>query len=263
MLDLEKRFLSDEDAEELYRQYPTLRPDYRSYCPTCLLKNDRKYVWKGKTVRCDCQKQLQLHKHYLNAGIGVNFQRLSWDDYEGDPSLKEDIDLYLSSHEEMVARGVGMILTGEWGVGKTMAMNLMMKDLLKLGHSVYATTFSSMIDMFTAGWRSQEDKQKFESRVRMSQVLLIDDLGKEYKTKTGLAESTFDSVLRSRVQGGRPTFITTNMSTKEMESGYGSAIMSLFAEAAMIREVKGADFRKRVVQRTMKEVASGETRPIV
>lgn len=260
-LPLDKRFLSDEDAHRLYQQHPDLRPDPDEYCPTC--NKEGTYRWQGVEHKCDCRQQLQYHKHYLNAGIGVLYQRLSWDDYEGDPELRRTVDAYLKNHQRMISSGVSIILTGDYGVGKTLAMNLLLKSLLHEGYSCFATTFAGMMEMFTAGWASKEDKALFQQRVVMSQVLLLDDLGREYKTKTNLSETTFDFLLRTRVQHGRPTFITTNMSEDQLRQGYGSAVISLLSENAILQEVKGKDFRQRARSRTFDEVRSGNIRPIV
>jgi len=261
-LPLDKRFLSNEDAQRLYEKYPDLRPDPDEYCPTCGKRGV--YKWQGVEHVCDCAQQLQFYKHYLNAGIGVLYQRLSWDDFEGDKALRGLVmDTYLKNHERMVSGGVSLILTGEFGVGKTFAMNLLLKDLLHLGYTCYATTFAGMIEMFTAGWSSKEDKAFFQRRVTMSQVLLLDDLGREYKSNNKLSETTFDFLLRTRVQNGRPTFITTNMTTAQLREGYGSAVISLLSENAILQEVSGSDFRKKAQHRTMAEITSGSVRPIV
>ena len=120
-----------------------------------------------------------------------------------------------------------------------------------------------MISMFTEGWKSQESQRLFQQKVEMSHILLLDDLGKEMKKKTNLSEATFDSVLRTRVQSGRPTFITTNMSEEEMTSGYGGAIMSLLKETSIDQEVSGEDFRIKAGKRSLMEALSGNIRPIV
>lgn len=256
-------FLSDEESRELYRQYPDLVGDPERYCPTCLKKNRCTYQWGGETVYCDCVEQLQLHKHYLKAGIGVLYQRYSWDDYHGPEGLKSLCAQYIENHEQLVNRGIGIILSGPFGVGKTMSMNLLVKSLVHLGYTCFATTFTGMIDMFTSGWQAREDQQRFQSKIVNSRVLLLDDVGKEFRTKTNLAESTFDSVLRRRVQDGKPTFMTTNMLLSEMETGYGAAIFSLLREVSITEEVAGQDFRKVAAERTLSEVLSGSTRPIV
>jgi DNA replication protein DnaC len=172
-------------------------------------------------------------------------------------------DKYLSSSELMVARGIGIILMGDFGTGKTLTATLILKHLLHGGYSVYSTTFANMIEMFTAGWYDAAEKEFYHERVRKSEILLIDDIGKEYKTKSGLGSATFDSILRSRVQDGRPTFITTNMSLEEMKEGYGSAILSLLQETSLVQEVAGRDYRERAGNSKLQEILNGLQRPII
>lgn len=259
-LRLDQRYLTDEDAFRLYKRYPEMSGDFRKYCPTCFKKGF--ITWDGEQYPCDCKQQLQLNKHYLNAGIGDLYQRQTWDDFEGDPELIELISNYLEKSERMVASGIGLVLYGSFGIGKTMATNLMLKDLLKLGYPCYSTTFTNMIDMFTAGWTSQEEKIFFERKIRKTKILLLDDVGKEYKSKNNLGSSTFDSVLRSRTQDGLPTLITTNMTDRELTNEYGDAVMSLLKETSVLYEVQGTDFRSKAGQRKLHEVMAGNTRPI-
>jgi DNA replication protein DnaC len=254
-------FLSDEAAARLYKAHPEIKASPDQFCPTCYKKGH--YKWNNVDQKCDCGEQLQLHKVYLDAGIGAMYQRLSWDDFYGDEALLELRNLYLENFETLIATGMGIILWGKFGVGKTMAMNLLLKDLLAKGVSVFSTTFTNMITMLTDGWDSREDKEYFREKMVTPQVLFIDDLGKEFKTKNNLGESTFDHILRGRVQNGRPTFITTNLDISEIEKGYGSAIMSLLMETSVVEEITGTDFRPQANQRKLKEALSGNIRPIV
>ena len=257
---LRYKFLSDGEGERLYHQYPKLNPDPELFCPTCATTG--RYFWDGKMQQCDCQLQLQLHKHYLASGIGANYQRLSWDDYEGDKEVQEWVDKYLENHANFVNRGIGMILYGDFGVGKTFATTMLLKDLIKLGHTCFSTTFAHMVEMFTAGWREPEEQKYFQTKIIQSDVLLLDDLGREMKTKTKLSQTTFDDVLRRRVQDGRPTFITTNMSIGELQEGYGGAILSLLWESALRYEMVGSDFRPQSGERLQLELQQGQVRPI-
>lgn len=261
---LDKQYLSDEDAARLYAVHKELKASPDDYCPTCLKKGY--YYWPDKNTRveCDCKQQLQYYKHYLNAGIGALYQRLSWEDYNfPDEDLEQTVDTYIENAEKMIANGIGIILMGDIGTGKTLLATLILKEMQKAGYSVYSTTFAGMIEQFTAGWNSDLEKTFFLERVRKSEVLLIDDIGKEYKTKNGLGSSTFDMVLRGRVQEGRPTFITTNLDFDDMEEGYGSAILSLLKETSLPMEISGNDFRKTAGERKVQEILLGLTRPIV
>ena len=92
--------------------------------------------------------------------------------------------------------------------------------------------------------------------------LLLDDLGRDLRTGNNLPQSTFDSILRTRVQEGRTTLITTNMSMRELETGYGAASLSMLKEVSLRIEVNGSDFRPRANARTLTELDDDEMRPI-
>lgn len=258
--DIARHYLSDQDSKRLYEAHPKLKASYKDYCPTCGKVGT--YLWKGEEQECDCRQQLNLHKHYLSAGIGVSYQRLSWDDYVGDPKVRELCEKYINNSSQYVSRGVGMMLYGTFGSGKTLAMNLLIKQLIHKGYDCYATTFASMIELFTAGWRSPEEQRWYQRKIVQSDVLLLDDLGRELKRNNKLSESTFDDVLRSRVQAGKVTFITTNLSQREMKDGYGSAVLSLLQESSVVRKVEGDDFRPQANKRMRDEIDAGEVRPI-
>lgn len=260
MVDLRNRFLTDEEAARLYASYPEVKSDPTFFCPTCDLK--RTYFWKGEDHECDCQYQLQLLKWYLHSGIGAHYQRLAWEDYDGDPDALAWANKYIDLHDRMVKKGFGFLFHGDYGTGKTLLLMLLMKSLVKIGYSVFCTTFTGMIELFTAGWSSPREKQYYHDRMKGSQILFIDDIGKEFKTKNNLAEATFDDILRSRIQAGRPTHITTNMTPPELVKGYGAAVFSLLQEVSIAHQFSGDDQRPSVVLKKLTELESGETRPI-
>jgi len=255
---IETALLDTDEADRLYRHHPELRD---GPCPTC--RGERSYRWQGQDHGCVCQRQRQLAKHYSAAGIGVTYQRLDWSDFEGNQELLAKILKYLDNHDRYVSRGVGLLFHGPIGVGKTMAANLMLKELIKRGYTAFATTFAGTIEMFTAGWRSIEEKQYFQEKFMYSQVLLLDDLGRELRTGHNLPQSTFDMILRTRVAEGRPTILTTNCSLAELETGYGAQVLSLLQEQSVSYQFSGTDFRPRANKRTKDELDAGEVRPIV
>lgn len=261
--EVETSFLKESEAERLYRDFPRLELGPDKACPTC--NGTKQYYWKGQQNKCNCRRQLQLHKHYLVAGIGVTYQRLDWEDYEGDPVVETAIKKYLEGHSNFVSRGVGLLMGGPFGVGKTMLTTLLLKELVKLGYRCYATTFANTVEQFTAGWKSAEEQRHFRDKFVNSDVLLLDDLGREFKSKSGLSETTFDNILRTRVQSGRPTLVTTNLSLSDLEEGYGGSVISLLREVSIEFEFPegSEDFRSKSQKRTVEEVKRGEVRPIV
>jgi DNA replication protein DnaC len=262
MADIRTRYLSDDEAARLYRNHPHLGRSWQRFCPTC--DKTGHYRWRGRDHDCDCEYQLQLHKHYLASGIGLTYQRLDWDDYAGPTRVLDGVVKYLDKRHEFMRRGMGMYFLGSYGTGKTMLANLVLKELVKDGLTCWATTFSQTVEMFTAGWSDRADKEYFQQKFINSQVLLLDDVGKELRgTRLALAETTFDAILRQRVQAGRTTVITTNMTPADLEDGYGSAILSLIREKSLELVFDGADFRTTARERETDEVLRGEVRPIV
>ena len=243
----------------MYKRNTRMKASPEKFCPTCNL--NKMYKWEGVTHECDCQLQLALYKHYLVAGIGVRYQRLDWFDFDADPEALRVAQRYLDN-PGLVDRGIGLLFHGSIGTGKTMVATLVLKDLVKRGYTCYATTFAEMIEMYTAGWYDEADKKKFSAKMMYSDVLLLDDIGKEYRRKNKLEETTFDSVLRTRVQGGRATFVTTNMTMKEMKEGYGAGIFSLISEVSIDHTFTGIDYRVKSSHREVEEILAGEVRPI-
>ena len=250
-VNLKFKFLQDEETAYLELRNPQFEKIIKNGCPTC---DDRSCG--------ECKVQLQLYKHYLNAGIGYTYQRLNWEDFHGDPKAAKLGQMYLSKHKEMVNGGMGLMLHGSWGTGKTLMAALIAKELVKLGYTVYFATFTQMVDEFTRGWGSNEDKARFEAKVVKSDIFILDDVGKEFRTKNNLSEATFDHVLRQRALDNRPTFMTTNMSMEELQTGYGSAIFSLLKERMIVHNMVGEDFREFARERTLNEIVEGRQRKI-
>jgi len=163
----------------------------------------------------------------------------------------------------MTRTGMGIIYLGPFGTGKTMLVSLIAKELVKLGYSVFFSTFTEMVDLFTKSWSSNVARARFEAKVVESEIFILDDVGKEFKTKNNLSESTFDHVLRQRAVDARPTLLTTNMTEPELDEGYGGAIFSLLKERSILHHSVGEDWRAKARERTLEEVLKGGIRLIV
>jgi len=254
------KFISEEDGEYLERSVPDYKKFVAYGCPTCRGKGT--FLTPNGEVECDCAEQLMLYKHYTNANIGLNYQRLSWEDYTGSDAAKAAMVDYLDHYDGMLNEGFGALFTGGPGLGKTLLSSLIGKELVKLGYTVFFATFAEMTTLLTKGWGNEEARSFFEKKVVRSDVFILDDVGKELRTKTNLAESTFDYVLRSRVANCRPVFITTNLTLPEMSQGYGSALFSLLQEKSLVVNIQGEDFRRKAGDAALEYVRNGYTRAI-
>lgn len=250
-------FLSDAERDRLEAEFPHLKDDV---CPTC--RGAKAFRWQGEDRTCQCIEQKRLNTRYLHAGIGMTYQRLMWSDLVVPGEQLEPVIDYMDEADEYAFRGMGLLLHGPVGTGKTLIANLVAKELVKKDYSTYVTTFAATVESFTSTWGDKNEKKVFADRFMHSQMLVLDDLGKEFKGNNKLPQSTFEHILRTRVQANRPTILTTNMTAQELAVGYGSAALSMLVEKSVEVPLTGADFRPQANTRAKDEIAAREVRPI-
>lgn len=150
--------------------------------------------------------------------------------------------------------GLGLMLVGEPGHGKTTMASVAVQELLRaMTPAEWGTPerppqrpamfmdYPKFLRMQKAQWSEDDDvtQEKIDSiygetsKGLTANVFILDDLGKEYRTSTGWAENTFDALLRSRFNAGLPTIVTTNVPLKNWATVYGEP-MGSFAHEAFI-----------------------------
>lgn len=241
-------------------------------CITCHGK--KAFMWwdnygarnaKRVQYECPCIDQFFLYKHYLSSGIGLQGARMFKKDAKGvEDEVWDTFNNYITNLEAYVSRGRGLLFYGEHGNGKTLMATLLLKRIVTEGGvGGYFTTFATMLDNFAAGWHSEENKKWFDKKVRNSPVLVVDDIGREYRNKSGMASSAMDQVFRNRVQNGLTTIITTNLELKQFEEEYSTGTMGLVIETCKTQKFNGNSYRENIQKRMDEEIDNGLTRPIV
>ena len=82
--------------------------------------------------------------------------------------------------------------------------------------------------------------QKLLNRLRNEyDFLLIDDVGKEYRTSSNFAENEFDYLLRHRYDRGLPTLMTSNVPLDQWVETYGEAMHSFVHECVYLIDMNG------------------------
>lgn len=261
------RSLTDPDRERLKRDNPDLWANPEKTCLTCQKQGTFKVRSDEEiaTFDCDCNAQWKLHRWLLNSGLGLRYQRLSWTHADGvnKQALNAAMD-YLVHADRYVSAGRGLTLgSRDMGTGKTMMAALLFKGLLASGVDGYFVQFNDMLNLFSAGWRSEEDRKWFIRRVRNAGVLVVDDIGREHKGRSEVAEAMFDEVIRHRDASCKPTLITTNYTEDELRQGYGGNIMSLLSGINTYIPVPGMDYRPLLIEHAAADVRDGVTHPIV
>ena len=176
---------------------------------------------------------------YLARGIWEKWHSKTWEDYvspEGHDIVTPVRDLVETETKATV------LLYGKNGTGKTMLMNIAMKELLHRGKSVVVLDFRDLVSLYTASiWRHEG---------RLLELLDydyvgIDDLGKEFSSSDMSRElvcTVIDYVIRYRNARQKSTWITFNLLLKEVAMTYNEHIASLFKRDAVAIGFDGVDF---------------------
>lgn len=192
------RFVDDTDMHRIVDQGLAPRGGFINKCFTCggsraenmvVFENQSKgrysSEWPLDDGYCDCQFQYNLRLDYHNAGISSEFfsSRFEDDDpecsFHGDDVLKEACGTYLANHEDNVSKGIGLCFEGASNSGKSMALYLTVKELVKLGYSCTCISMSELVKMATSGWRDYTIQEDYDRRVMNRKVLFIDNVGQE------------------------------------------------------------------------------------
>lgn len=268
--------LEDSDSNRLKAEYKNLWADPQTSCITCHFerKPDRSRTfmwWNGPRTdivewECNCTSQWIMYRYMLSNGIGKNYQRLSWEDIADVPAdTQVQVMDYLDQCDAYTERGMNLILHSEdAGTGKTLMFMLGAKGLMLRQHDVFVAQMNDIVEMYTSGWRDKSAQDYFEYRIMNCEILGIDDLGKESGDRSiDFIDKLLDRVFRRRVGAATSTWVTTNRTREQLQTGYGKYVASLLTESCVFVETSGMDWRPRALERTQGEITRGLVRPLV
>jgi len=180
-------------------------------------------------------RRANLPERYWGASLNAIPDRLLY---------KPKVEKYLGSILEMLDQGIGLYLwSTENGSGKTSIAALIAKEALRYGKTVFFEE-SSRLKGSLINKEQFEEGTSIEERMMMVDVLILDDIGKEYRTSSGYAENVIETLVRARVQKVKTTIMTGNVHPKDMKKIYSEDFAALLKESVVPVNVTGHDFRE-------------------
>lgn len=207
-------------------------------------------------------------KYVKSAAIPSRFLDFKFEDLTG-RDLVDACSLLVQQCKQESDDGMGVILWGQPGRGKSRAAALTLREILMtashdwFGKKVlepfpplpgYYLSYPELIRLQKKTFgRDEVAERASELLDRLycssfdawdnTKVLVLDDVGKEHDGGSGFTSNVLHDLLRSRFDKSAPTIITTNLSPSRWATEYGEAMGSFIKEAFMQVEVKGADHR--------------------
>ena len=225
----------------LFRDRPLAEDEYVNeqdglvYCRNCntprqmaIRASDGSIVFRPP-VMCDCkQAERDVEDAMREAKRKVEeIERLKRDGFrdkrllaytfENDKGYNPEIaraKRYVELFPDMEARGMGLLLWGYVGTGKTFIAACVANALMEQGISVYMTNFSRIMNYMMG--MTGTDRNAYLDELNRYRLLVIDDLGVEHDSSFAV-EQVF-SVIDSRCQSGKPMLITTNLSIGQLRA---------------------------------------------
>lgn len=160
----------------------------------------------------------------FRARIGRAYWQTSFKKIPDNCPHKTDLGAYIENVHEHHERGQGLLLTGDFGTGKTSAGVLILKEAISRGGSALMMPSERISSAVVENTEFDEDETLWE-RMQSVDVLLLDDLRREHVKDFG--KSVIESLIRRRYDQRLPTIVTTNADVEDLVKKYRAAMEAL------------------------------------
>ncbi len=192
---------------------------------------------------CECFRRAMIKEAYLSSGLGGALNEQSFENFSlsyysdvkdaGGFSERDKISHILMSAKkyadnfgsENPGECRNLIFFGGTGLGKTHISTSIAKKVIEKGYSVVYDTASDILSAFEADKFSKNKSESMAQKYLECDLLIIDDLGAEFKSQ--LTEASLYNLLNSRICTGKAMIISTNLDDgKALSRAYNDRITS-------------------------------------
>lgn len=207
------------------------RIEYKDGLPYCKICGEPKFykaIMLGveKTLPCACSCEMEKYVDDENAAaqaqkdfeiksmrsLGIqdkSLQDCRFGQIETNKAV-ETCKRYAARWDEMNENGIGLLLWGNVGGGKTTAAACIANELIDKGVPVLMTSFPRILNTQT-----DFDKSELFNQIRKYPLVIIDDLGVE--RQSAYAKELVYMIIDERYKSGKPLIVTTNYTYKDIK----------------------------------------------
>lgn len=180
--------------------------------------------------RCKCHKELlkEIERENLSKIAPIDectfdsFNTAYYPDTARAEKIKSTCFKYAS---QFTTRSKNIIFYGGTGLGKTHLSLAIANGVINRGYSVvYGTAQNILNDLQNENFGRTDNLRYYERAVLNCDLLIIDDLGTEFRNTYTVA--CLYNIINSRLLAKLPVIISTNYSTAELEEKYDQRITS-------------------------------------
>ncbi len=221
-------------------------------CPVCM---DTGFI---ENEKCKCFVQRLLDEEFNNSNMGEKQRKQTFDRFDFSYYEKDSVHDEISDYDRIqkiykISRDFvdnfdsfekSLLFYGKPGLGKTFLSSCIANELMKQGRTVLYTRALKIFDLFERNRFGKGDINKDNEmiqRVYNCDLLIVDDLGSEYITKS--TPSYLYDFFDERISNYKKIIINTNLTPKELENSYTNRFISRIYEDFLILKFEGRDIR--------------------
>jgi DNA replication protein DnaC len=179
-----------------------------------------------------------IYERYINCNLNLLQDNPGINQADKEKILQFNLNL-----KQHLKKGEGLILRGPVGTGKTTVAVAVLINVLKLnGYGLFVSMASLLDNIFTLKEQNKQTWLDYEYRLKNVGLLVIDDLGAEYKRDWVL--NKFDAIISERYNRCRSTIITSNLGIKDMQGTYANRVMDRLRSTCLDILFKGKSLRE-------------------
>ena len=217
--------------------------DIKYQCPKC---GDTGFV--GQQM-CGCFKKVLSEQYLKSSNMDKLYGSQDFRDFDLScyaPQERAQMRTALSFCKKYAAefgpKSPNLLFMGGPGCGKTFLSTAIGRQVIGDGHFVIYTPAQDMIDAFERAKFSKSDGAEDTDVYSDCELLIIDDLGTEFMTS--FSETALYNVINTRMNLGRPTIISTNLTVSEITGAYHDRITSRLIYGSVKLQLSGGDVRR-------------------
>jgi DNA replication protein DnaC len=249
----ESLLLQEEYRETLVKM--GLPADYTKPRRDCTLCDDSGFL--GSKM-CTCMKKAIVLEGYRTSGIGKLIEKQRFDNFDLSyystallenkrysprdvmAAIKEEMEDYADSFS---LSSPSLLFIGGTGLGKTHLSSAIAGKVIEKGFDVVYESAPNIALLFEKDRFGREENSAEQIRRLMeAELLILDDLGTEPSSQT--TNSAIYQLINHRAAiASLPTIISTNLSYRQLEKRYETAILSRLLGEFEVKYFQGEDVR--------------------
>ncbi len=214
------------------------------YCPELIMSSKHVQIVYLPTRESMQQKQQrEIRRRVRTISVPKSIRNASLQDYgtmtKGRTAALKQALLFVRSYMENPGEfHKGLYLEGKFGVGKTYLLGAIANDLAEKGFSttiLHVPTFISDLKALL-GDKTGRTVADVVNEVKNAPVLMLDDIGADSLSNWS-RDDILGVILQHRMQEELPTFFSSNLSMKELESSYLTFSNRMEADSLKARRI--------------------------